>query len=89
MKDLFLAPGELRKKHIEESDIFKVIDDMRSIVKAAFTTTRSVRRNRARMNENQKMQSSSSTVGMPAISPDNIKKENVTIVAFTDIEVWE
>ena len=77
------------KKHIEESDIFKVIDDMRSIVKAAFTTTRSVRRNRARMNENQKMQSSSSTVGMPAISPDNIKKENVTIVAFTDIEVWE
>ncbi len=77
------------KKHIEESYIFKVIDDMRSIVKAAFTTTRSVRRNRARMGENQKIQSSSSTVGTPAISPDNIKKENVTIVAFTDIKVWE
>ncbi len=76
------------KKHIQESDIFKVIDDMRGIVKSAFSITRSMRRNRARMHENKKIQSSTTVVN-PVISTAVIKKENATITAFTDIEVWE
>jgi putative transposase len=71
------------KQNVQESTLFKAIDEIRDIVKAAASTTRSVRRNRTRMNENKKVQP-------PAIvEQPNFGKKGDPVVAFTDIEVWE
>jgi putative transposase len=71
------------KQHVQESSLFKAIDEIRGIVKTAASTTRSVRRSRARMHENQKVQP-------PAIveRPNSGAKDGA-VTAFTDIEVWE
>lgn len=71
------------KQHVQESSLFKAIDEIRGIVKTAASTTRFVRRNRARMQENQKVQPPV-IVGQP-----NSGTKDGTVTAFTDIEVWE
>lgn len=71
------------KQNVQESTLFKAIDEIRDIVKAAASTTRSIRRNRTRMNENKKVQP-------PAIvEQPNFGKKGDPVAAFTDIEVWE
>lgn len=71
------------KQHVQESSLFKAIDEIRGIVRTAASTTRSVRRHRARMQENKKVQP-------PAIveRSDSGTKDGF-VKAFTDIEVWE
>ncbi len=74
------------KQHVQESSLFKAIDEIRYIVKVAASTTRSVRRNRARMHENQKVQPS---VVIPSESRTASNPRDGDVTAFTDIEVWE
>ncbi len=71
------------KQHVQESSLFRAIDEIRGIVKTAASTTRSIRRNRARMHENKKVQ-----------PPEIIERPNSGIkegpvTAFKDIEIWE
>ena len=44
------------KKQVSENSLFKAIDEMRHIVKTAVSKTRSMRKNRTRMQENAKVQ---------------------------------
>jgi putative transposase len=71
------------KQQVHEPSLFKAIDEIRSIVKTAASTTRSARRNRARIQENQKVQP-------PVITeqPD-LKVEDDSVTAFTTIEGWK
>jgi putative transposase len=71
------------KQRVQESTLFKAIDEMRGIVKTAASTTRSIRRNRSRMDENKKVQ--------PPVMVDKLNsgKKDDPVVAFTDIEIWE
>lgn len=74
------------KQHVQESTLFKAIDEIRGIVKIAASTTRSVRRNRTRMQEHQKVQPSAGISSEPITSTPSSKDGSVT--AFSDIEVW-
>jgi putative transposase len=71
------------KQHVQESVLFKAIDEARSIVKTAASTTRSVRRNRTRIQENKKAQPKAVSRSVAAENQDN------SIESFTDIEIWK
>lgn len=59
------------KQHVQESVLFKAIDEARSIVKTAASTTRSVRRNRTRIQENKKAQPKAVSRSVAAENQDN------------------
>ena len=71
------------KQHVQESVLFKAIDEARSIVKTAASTTRSVRRNRTRIQENKKAQPKAVS---RSVAPEN---QDNSIESFTDIEIWK
>lgn len=72
------------KEQVNENSLFKAIDEMRHIVKTAVSKTRSMRKNRTRMQENAKVQpqAASTTESDQA----NIDENNTK--AFDNIEVW-
>lgn len=72
------------KEQVNENSLFKAIDEMRHIVKTAVSKTRSMRKNRTRMQENAKVQpqAASTTESDKA----NIDENNTK--AFDNIEVW-
>lgn len=72
------------KEQVSENSLFKAIDEMRHIVKTAVSKTRSMRKNRTRMQENAKVQPQAAyTTGSDQA---NIDKNNTK--AFDNIEVW-
>jgi putative transposase len=71
------------KQHVQESVLFKAIDEARSIVNTAASTTRSVRRNRTRIQENKKAQPKAVS---RSVAPEN---QDNSIESFTDIEIWK
>ena len=71
------------KQHVQEGILFKAIDEARSIVKTAASTTRSVRRNRTRIQENKKAQPKAVS---RSVAPEN---QDNSIESFTDIEIWK
>ena len=71
------------KQHVQEGVLFKAIDEARSIVKTAASTTRSVRRNRTRIQENKKAQPKAVS---RSVAPEN---QYNSIESFTDIEIWK
>ena len=71
------------KQHIQEGTLFKAIDEARSVVKTAVSTTRSVRRNRTRIKENRKAQPKPISHSVESENHDN------SIESFTNIEVWK
>ena len=71
------------KQHIQEGALFKAIDEARSVVKTAVSTTRSVRRNRTRIQENRKAQPKPISHSVESENHDN------SIESFTNIEVWK
>lgn len=71
------------KQHVQEGVLFKAIDEARSIVKTAASTTRSVRRNRTRIQENKKAQPKAVSRSVVPENQDN------SIESFTDIEIWK
>lgn len=71
------------KQHVQEGVLFKAIDEARSIVKTAASTTRSVRRNRTRIQENKKAQPKAVS---RSVAPEN---QDNSIESFTDIEIWK
>tara|TARA_B110000503_G_C7147446_1_gene413617 strand:- start:1075 stop:2715 length:1641 start_codon:yes stop_codon:yes gene_type:complete len=71
------------KQHVQEGVLFKAIDEARSIVKTAASTTRSVRRNRMRIQENNKAQPKAVS---HSVAPEN---QDNSIESFTDIEIWK
>lgn len=74
------AQGKLQ---VEESSLFKAIDEMRTIVKTAATSTRSLRRNRVRIKENQKIQHTE------IITWQKSNLDADSIEAFADIDLWK
>lgn len=76
---------ERGKQQVHESTLFKAIDEMRNSIKIAASTTRSVRRNRTRIRENQKVQAHA----IVASQESNFKVDSDSITEFTDIEVWK
>lgn len=71
------------KQHVQEGVLFKAIDEARSIVKTAASTTRSVRRNRTPIQENKKAQPKAVS---RSVAPEN---QDNSIESFTDIEIWK
>jgi putative transposase len=76
---------EREKQQVHEQVLFKAIDEMRNIIKTAASTTRSVRRNRTRIRDNQKVQSHV----IIASQESNFETDSKSITEFTDIEVWK
>lgn len=74
---------EAGKKQVHEASLFKAIDEIHSIVKTAASTTRSVRRNRTRIQENKKVQPD---LIVRTNEPNN---SNDSTEPFAIIEVWE
>lgn len=74
---------DLGKEQVHEAALFKAVDEIRSIVTQAKAKTRSVRRNRTRIEENKKAQPASKP------SQNNTKTEENSTEAFTNIEVWD
>ena len=72
------------KQEINEISLFQTIDEMRNIINAATTITRSVRRNRTRMQENKKVQSPPKKDVRP-----ELKMMDETVTSFANIEMWE
>lgn len=71
------------KMEINESNLFKAIDEMRNIIKTAASKTRSMRKNRARIEENLKVQPKA----VVKLNEANIDNNNTE--AFNNIEVWK
>ncbi|MDX2050050.1 MAG: Mu transposase C-terminal domain-containing protein [Rickettsiaceae bacterium] len=76
------------KEQVNESSLFKAIDEMRHIVKTAVSKTRTMRKNRTRIEENAKAQQK--TVFITKFDKSNIKEnvEEDNIKAFDNIEMW-
>lgn len=64
--------------------MFSAIDEIRNIVKSAESKTRTMRRNRTRMQENAQIQSK----GKPILKSYKTKIDNDTTEAFSNIEEW-
>jgi len=73
------------KRQVHESELFKAIDEMRDIIKMAASSTRSARRSRMRMQENQKAQRPTPITNQQHY----FETENDSVIAFTDIEAWK
>lgn len=77
----------LGKEQVNENNLFKAVDEMRQIVNTAISKTKTIRRNRTRMEENAKVQ-------LPKITrlgfdDENIKNDNDdNTKAFDNIEIW-
>ena len=71
------------KQHVQEGVLFKAIAEARSVVKTAASITRSVRRNRTRIQENKKAQPKPISHSVESENHDN------SIESFTDIEIWK
>lgn len=77
-------------KHVQESTVFKAIDEIRAIVKTAAFTTRSLRRHRSRLEENRKVQSSTASLIKPTKPPSESTVDTKgPVTEFVNIEVWE
>lgn len=72
------------KEQVNENSLFKAIDEMRHIVKTAVSKTRSMRKNRTRMQENAKVQPQAASI--TESDQANIDENNTK--AFDNIEVW-
>jgi putative transposase len=74
---------DLGKAQVHEAALFKAVDEIRTIVKQAEAKTRSIRRNRTRIEENKKVQ--------PVLGPsqNETKVEDNSVEPFTNIEVWK
>ena len=72
------------KKQVSENSLFKAIDEMRHIVKTAVSKTRSMRKNRTRMQENAKVQPQAAY----ATESDQANIDENNTKAFDNIEVW-
>lgn len=72
------------KEQVSENSLFKAIDEMRHIVKTAVSKTRSMRKNRTRMQENAKVQPQAAYT--TESDQANIDENNTK--AFDNIEVW-
>lgn len=72
------------KELVNENSLFKAIDEMRHIVKTAVSKTRSMRKNRTRMQENAKVQPQAAYT--TESDQANIDENNTK--AFDNIEVW-
>ncbi len=75
---------EAGKAQVNEAKLFSAVDEIRSIVKSAESKTRTMRRNRTRMQENAKIQSK----GKPILKSHKTKIDNDTNEAFSNIEEW-
>lgn len=71
------------RKAVDESSLFRAIDELRDMVQTASTTTKTIRRQRARMSDNQKIQSVVPTKKEPPI--EQVPIEQVTPY---EIEFW-
>ncbi|RZI45290.1 transposase [Rickettsiales endosymbiont of Peranema trichophorum] len=77
---------DIGKGQVQESALFRAIDEIRDIVNKASSKTRSMRRNRTRMQENARVQ--------PKAKPSSTEENNERMVdemgdeAFRNIEVW-
>jgi len=74
----------IRKEQVSENSLFKAIDEMRHIVKTAVSKTRSMRKNRTRMQENAKVQPQA----VPTTGSDQANIDENNTKAFDDIELW-
>jgi putative transposase len=72
------------KELVNENSLFKAIDEMRHIVKTTVSKTRSMRKNRTRMQENAKVQPQAAYT--TESDQANIDENNTK--AFDNIEVW-
>lgn len=72
------------KEQVNENSLFKSIDEMRHIVKTAVYTTRVMRKNRTRIQENAKMQLKAASI--KEFDKANINTNNIE--AFDNIEMW-
>jgi len=83
---------DINKQHVDEATLFKAIDEIRSIIKAAASTTRSARRNQTRIQENNKIQPKPKAGKLEMINQDKserlLKHPEDRIEPFTNIEVW-
>mgnify|MGYP000137234535 CR=1 FL=1 len=71
------------KLQVHELALFRAVDEMRTIVKTAATSTHSIRRNRTRIQENQKIQP------MDLITEQQSNLDADSIKAFANIEIWK
>jgi putative transposase len=72
------------KEQVNENSLFKAIDEMRHIVKTAVYTTRVMRKNRTRIQENAKMPPTAASI--KESDKANINANNIK--AFDNIEMW-
>ena len=72
------------KEQVNENSLFKAIDEMRHIVKTAVSKTRSMRKNRTRMQENAKVQPQAAST----TKSDQLNIDENNTKAFDNIEVW-
>ncbi len=71
------------KQQVYEASIFRAVDEARSIIKGAAAATRSMRRNRTRVQENKKAQLQSITTHTEVRNYDNSDEP------FSNIEIWK
>ena len=71
------------KEQVHEAALFRAIEEIRNVVKVAASKTRSMRRNRTRMQENAKIQSKPLLKHKESESCDNSTE------SFANIEVWK
>lgn len=75
------------KQQVDEASLFKAIDESRHIVMKAAKVTRSVRRSRARIQENKKVQYKPITAQYEV--KKEIKSDDSAEEPFNDIEIWK
>lgn len=79
------------KQAVDEGALFRAIDEIRGIVKISATKTRSARRKRTRMSENQKVQENQvqpNVSDIPTLSKSKKTKPTDDMTTFTNIEFW-
>jgi putative transposase len=76
------------KEQVNESNLFRAIDEMRHIVKSASSKTRTMRKNRTRIQENAKAQPKTVIITKfdKPIIKENVEEDNIK--AFDNIEMW-
>jgi len=74
----------IAKEQVNENSLFRAIDEMRHIVKTSVSQTRTMRKNRTRIQENAKIQPKA--ISTIKFDKKNIDEDNTE--AFDNIEVW-
>jgi putative transposase len=77
------------KEQVDETTIFRAIDEMRNIVNSATSKTHSMRRSRSRAQENSKIQQQNLKTGTNPTVKDGSDTNKKTTEAFDSIEVWK